>query len=159
MLKQILSAESCARCRYCCIFTKEDIWEIPFITSELKQYISDNIMRDCTFVPYRDGHVFKMDFMPDGNAYCPMLVGKGCILGDEKPFDCKIWPFRVMRKKNGKLVLALSTDCPSVATIPSKDLNNFLNSGFADMVFNEAEKNPAIIKDYVNTYLPVATKG
>ena len=23
----------------------------------------------------------------------------GCILGDEKPFDCKIWPYRVMNFK------------------------------------------------------------
>ena len=39
MLRNILSPETCAKCRICCIFDKYDVWETPVV--------------DCKIWPYR----------------------------------------------------------------------------------------------------------
>ena len=36
-----------------------------------------------------------MKFNGDEIIYCPAASDHGCVLGDKRPFDCKIWPFRV----------------------------------------------------------------
>ena len=39
---------------------------------------------------------------------------KGCTLSyEDKPFDCKIWPLRIM-KKDDEYVIALTPTCPSI---------------------------------------------
>lgn len=35
MLKKVLSPSTCAACGFCCVFDREDSWELPFITDEL----------------------------------------------------------------------------------------------------------------------------
>lgn len=57
-----------------------------------------NIDENAELEPYEDGYRFVMHFK-DGDelTYCPMLTEKGCALGDNKPFDCRVWPFRVNR--------------------------------------------------------------
>ena len=88
MLKKILSPQTCAKCRVCCVFDRSDIWEIPVISDELKSKLSGKaefVERDgvCTFaMPFKDGEEL---------VSCPMLTGSGCALGDDKPFDCKVW--------------------------------------------------------------------
>ena len=98
MLTEILSREACAKCRVCCVFDKDDIWEIPVISPETAEYIKKNIDENAELEPYEDGYRFVMHFK-DGDelTYCPMLTENGCALGDNKPFDCRVWPFRVNR--------------------------------------------------------------
>ena len=39
MLRNILSPETCAKCRICCIFDKYDVWETPVVSAELYEKI------------------------------------------------------------------------------------------------------------------------
>ena len=55
MLTEILSREACAKCRVCCVFDKDDIWEIPVISPETSEYIKKNIDENAELEPYEDG--------------------------------------------------------------------------------------------------------
>ena len=55
MLTEILSREACAKCRVCCVFDKDDIWEIPVIPPETAEYIKKNIDENAELEPYEDG--------------------------------------------------------------------------------------------------------
>ncbi|MFR2154515.1 MAG: hypothetical protein ACLS48_07625 [[Eubacterium] siraeum] len=45
MLTEILSREACAKCRVCCVFDKDDIWEIPCYSAETAEYIKRTLMK------------------------------------------------------------------------------------------------------------------
>lgn len=73
---------------------------------------------------------------------------KGCILSQEdKPFDCKIWPLRIMRKGD-RLVIALTPTCPSIGREPSEELKELVNNGLGEVIYNYAKENLFIIKEY-----------
>ena len=165
MLKNILSPKTCADCRICCIFDKYDVWETPVISEELAEKIKVS-NPDLKFVSKGDSgsYIFNMEKTWDEKEElfsCPALdPQKGCTLGDNKPFDCKIWPYRIM-ELNGVLVIAIASICPDLYEKPLRLLVNELENGLADMIFAEAEKNPAIIKPYEQGYpiLKVKTRN
>lgn len=159
MLTKILSREACAGCRVCCGFDRDDVWEIPVISPETAAYIIDNIDKNAELEPFQDGYRFVMHFT-DGEelSYCPMLTDKGCILGDKKPFDCRVWPFRVNRISDGILGITVSPVCETVSALPLSKLSAFLNEKYdkrgslADIMLDYAKKHPYIIKPYIDDY-------
>lgn len=127
MLKKILSKDTCANCRICCVFDDDDLWELP-------------------------GEIESPKQSEDGLYYCPKLSEKGCTLGDKKPFECKIWPFRVMEYK-GNLVITLSPVCGSLYKKPLNELMEFLkNDRLYELIFKTAKQRPDIVKPYVKGY-------
>lgn len=159
MLTEILSREACAKCRVCCVFDKDDIWEIPVISPETAEYIKKNIDENAELEPYEDGYRFVMQFK-DGDelTYCPMLTEKGCALGDNKPFDCRVWPFRVNRISENLLGITVSPVCETVSALPVSKLSTFINKRYneqgslADIMLDYAKKHPYIIKPYIDGY-------
>lgn len=158
MLKKILNPLSCGKCRICCGFVDSDKWEIPLVFTELKQHI-EREYPDIRLAPRGSEYVFDMEFDGSKIIYCPALSEKGCILGDSKPFDCRIWPFRV-NDLNGTRVITVSPVCGEVSELPLKALTEFVNAeGFADMLFAEAKKHPDMVKPYIGGYPIVAAEN
>ena len=156
MLKNILSPKTCAECRICCIFDKYDVWETPVISSELKAAIEAE-RDDLKFVSKGEtgAYIFNMENNWDEKKelfFCPALDNeKGCTLGENKPFDCKIWPYRVM-ELGGIQVISVASICPEIYSMPLKTVAEELERGLGDIIFSEADKNPAIVKHYEKGY-------
>ena len=100
-----------------------------------------------------------MEKEPDSDLYyCSLLDrSKGCIMGDEKPFDCKIWPFRVM-SLNGVNVITLSPVCPVVKTRPLEDIMKVCWQ-ISDEIFSQAKAHPEIVKPYIEVYPIIVTQN
>ena len=156
MLKDILSPSDCAKCRVCCVFDHYDLWESPIIPDEMKKSLSE-LDPELEFIPRNDSWVFNMNGLDDGLYYCPMLTDTGCRLGDSKPFDCRIWPYRVMNFR-GRFVITIASICPVMYKKPLNALIAELDGGLANIIFAEAENNPDIIKEYDNSY-PILKVG
>lgn len=157
MLSEILSKDECAKCKICCCFDSSDIWEAPVITDEMAENIVHK-QADQNFVIQNNVRILKMEKEPNEDLYyCSLLDRKkGCLMGDEKPFDCKIWPFRVM-DFNGHLVITLSPVCPVVKARPLDKIME-LSEKIAPLIFEQAKKNPDIVKPYINGYPIIAVK-
>ena len=156
MLKKILQPESCAKCRVCCGFVEEDKWEIPLIFGEFRGKIEEKLGVKLT--PRGDEYVFDMEFDGDKVVYCPAASEHGCTLGELKPFDCLIWPFRVNALGDVR-VITVSPVCGSVSELPLKTLSDFVNAdGFADKLFKTAREHPDIVKPYIDGYPIVAVE-
>jgi hypothetical protein len=151
MLGEILTREECARCRICCSFDSYDLWETPVITDGVKERALEI---DCNlrFSDVSGARLFIMQREPDEDLYfCPMLDHKkGCKLGDEKPFDCRIWPYRVMRFE-GRRVIVISPVCPTVYSKPLCEIKA-LAEKLAPTIFAEADKTPEMVKPYIAGY-------
>ena len=108
--------------------------------------------KGMALVPRGDEYVFDMAFDGDKIVMCPMAGENGCALGDEKPFDCRVWPFRV-NDLAGRRVITVSPVCRAVFALPLETLVQFLNEdGFADMLFSTARLHPDIVKPYMDGY-------
>ena len=157
MLKRILSNESCAKCRVCCVFDRDDCWEMPLVYPELAAFIKEKYPEVA--LKESDGvFSFVPDFDKDGLANCPMLTEKGCVLGDNKPYDCRIWPFRIMRTGD-RLVITVSPVCETVSALPLNALSAFVSDGFGDTVYKHAENHPEMIKPYIKDYPIIAVRN
>ena len=142
MLKEILNPEDCARCKFCCSFRRQSLWEVP---DKIKEYDWESEYK--TDDPYEE-------------VPCPYLVdGEGCQLdASEKPFECKIWPYRIMKMptclsndSESKLVLAYSKSCPAFQKLDKEVIVNF-GKKIMDTVTAEAVIDPSIIKEFDEGY-------
>ena len=151
MLKKILSGESCANCRLCCVFDRYDVWETPVFTEDIKNKILEKAP-DTQFLPVEGGYIFKVsEFDDEGLFSCPALTEKGCMLGDEKPFDCRIWPYRTMNI-GGRRAITIASICDELYNRPLSQLVDFLKEGLGEKIFAYADAHPEIVKPYYEGY-------
>lgn len=151
MLKKILSGKSCAECRLCCVFDRYDIWETPVFTEEIKNRIHQ-AKPDAEFIAKDGGYIFKVGELTDEQLFsCPALTENGCMLGDDKPFDCRIWPYRIMNV-GGRRAIAIASICEELYNRPLSELVNFLKEGTAEAIFAYADAHPEIVKPYYEGY-------
>ena len=159
MLGEILKKEDCASCRFCCSFRRCSLWETPVFTEENIEAIRNNnkldsavlnifSSKDNQYATYDLSDKYKTNDSEE-EAPCPFLGENGCKLNaEEKPWDCKIWPLRVMKKADGKLVIALTPTCPSVNKLDIENIKSFVQNKLADDLFEYAVNHPLLIKEY-----------
>lgn len=151
MLKEILSKASCAECRLCCVFDRYDVWETPLFEAETMGKVAAAVP-DAKFAKKGGGFVLNSGEITDGELFsCPALTENGCMLGDDKPFDCRIWPFRIMKSGEGR-VIAVSSLCSAVYGQSHDDLRDFLKEGLAKKIFAYADKFPEAVHELYNNY-------
>lgn len=164
MLSKVLSKETCADCRFCCSFRRKSLWETPLFDKDtVDKYNRDGVKFDRfteSGVEYGklnyDGKYLTDS--EDEEAACAFLHSeKGCVLNDEeKPFDCKIWPLRIM-KKDEQIVIALTPTCPAINSYPANIMEELVRDGLGQKIYNYAKEHPYIIKNYRENF-PVLMK-
>lgn len=152
MLKGLLSKSVCGECRICCGFDSTDVWEMPVMNEETKNKL-EALRPGTEFVRTKNSYITKCGELSDDEIfYCPALdKNTGCILGDEKPFDCKIWPYRVMNFKGSK-VITVCPVCGEIFSRPLRELVDFLECGLAVKIDEYSNEYPDIVKDYDFSY-------
>ena len=158
MLSKILSKRSCAACKFCCSFRRQSLWETPLFPPEMAEKLSRDNEYGVVgeFAATGDGDARRLVLEnnyrtddPEEEVPCTFLdPHKGCILkGEDKPFDCSIWPLRIMNK-GGKLVIALTPTCSAIGAVPSQALVELVQNGLGEKIFEYAKTHPYIIKEY-----------
>ena len=153
MLTKLLSRETCAECRLCCVFDHYDVWETPVLSQEIRNK-AEKLLPDAEFVSKGESSwLFRIrEFDEDDLFRCPLLdPQRGCKLGTEKPFDCQIWPVRIM-EFDGRQAITIAPICDAMMAQPIGALLSFLKEGLADTIFSYAEKNPDVVKPYDSMY-------
>ena len=155
MLKDVLSPGDCAKCGFCCSFRRQSLHLTPLFARETVDEIS-RLHPEARFKTLPNGAVtIDIDDQyrtgdSEEEAPCPFNK-KGCILpGHLKPFDCKLWPFRLMRSGDG-LALALVPTCP---WIEKDDTAKFkaTASSVAKEAMDYAKDHPEIVIEYRADY-------
>lgn len=158
MLGEILKKEDCAACRFCCSFRRTSLWETPIFTAENTEAVKADPSLDETplNVINKDGYCYaRYDLSgkyktddADEEVPCPYLGENGCILSDdEKPWDCKIWPLRVMNK-DGENVIALTPTCPSINRLDFRTVKEFVDEHLKKDIMDYAHAHPFLVKEY-----------
>ena len=156
MLSSILAKSACAACKFCCSFRRTSLWETPIFPAadlaKMKELNPDARFRRAG----SSGKSYTFDLTgsyhtqdPDEEAPCPFLdPNHGCTLPSElKPFECKIWPLRVVRKRDASLAVALTPTCPAINKVPLKQVRKLAASGLGQQILDYAAEHPDIIKE------------
>ena len=150
-LCEVYMPEECEKCRFCCSFRRTSLGETPLIDEELLEKLK-KLYPEAKF-KFVDGYytvdldnLYKTDD-PEEEALCYFNKGKGCILGDDKPLGCRIWPFRVM-KCGENLAIALNNDCPAFANKTLAEIYEALNFPLEKEMLDYAMKIPAFATKY-----------
>ena len=154
MLKDVLSPEECAKCGFCCSFRRQSLNLTPYFAKETVAEIRGlhpearfrTLPNSATTIDIGDR--YRTDDSEE-EAPCP-FNRKGCVLPPHlKPFDCKLWPFRLMKRGDG-LVLALVPTCPRI------DRESPRFKATAEAVFRKAAEyakdHPEIAIEYREDY-------
>lgn len=151
MIKKILNGKTCAECRLCCGFDRYDIWETPLFEEETMKAVKEKVP-SAEFAKRGNGYVLNAGMLTDGDLFlCPALTETGCMLGTAKPFDCSIWPFRIM-SLDGVRVIAVSSLCNAVYDLPHDSLREFLLEGLAAEIFSYADRYPEAVHTFCDNY-------
>ena len=155
MLGELLSPSDCATCGYCCSFRKKSLNLTPHFAKETIDEIT-RLFPEARFKSLPDGIVtIDLDDMyqtddEDEEVLCPFNK-TGCILPDHlKPFDCKLWPFRLM-KNGADLSLALVPSC-SYIKIDDRQKLKTVAQKVAKEAVGYAKDHPEIIIDFREDY-------
>ena len=162
MLKDVLSPADCAKCGFCCSFRRQSLGLTPLFAKETVEEIR-RLHPEARFRTLPNGAVtidigdqYRTDDSEE-EALCP-FNRKGCVLPAHlKPFDCELWPFRLMKSGDG-FVLALVPTCP---WIERKDVEKLKATAAA--VFRKAveyaKEHPEIAIEYGADYEVVIPAG
>jgi Fe-S-cluster containining protein len=107
-----LPANPCQTCRGCCAFEEEDRYFATLFTDQELAVLKARGMHGDFFVPYRGSStVFQINLIRSvarPRMYvCPYLdeTTHLCSIYDDRPFDCRFWPFIFMKDTSKKQVL------------------------------------------------------
>lgn len=160
MLKKVLSSEDCAACRNCCVFQEESRWETPVLTREKAEAVKKALNRQDCVLPYENSFVLASveregELPPGAEPYKCVALNEeqGCVLTErEKPFDCSLWPVRVMRKED-RVYIMLAEGCHTVDGTFIEKINKLLQEGLKEQILKEIKINPDIVKPYTDNYI------
>ena len=149
MLTKLLAREACADCKECCVFSRYSTWEQPALSPETR-LLAEQILPEAKFISKGESSfLFRIrEDYPEDLFLCPLLdTEQGCLLGENKPFECRIYPFQVS-EINGRTAITLSPLCEVMMQKPVGILLEFLKQEVAEQIFAYAELHPDVIRPY-----------
>jgi Fe-S-cluster containining protein len=175
-MKQIIHHEQCKRCGECCRFREDRQDFAPIFTVEELDSIQQTRETLPEFLPFKGtDNIFQIQLKkaekptPFYPYVCPFLDEEAysCTIYDVRPFDCRVWPFIVLRvKETGQVLLAHFTGsaCLALAEVQPKDFNAY-DAYMGQMVTSEEflaflRKYPQLIWDHESqgNYITVPSK-
>lgn len=159
MIKEMLSPGECARCRECCVFEAGEAFALPVITDRVR----DICRREFPLVRFAErpggGYMFDIRSYADENGLCPcpVLTPKGCALGDEKPFECSIFPLRVC-SDGDSVYIVLDSACHVMAQKDTDMIKDYLRGGAGERIVKRAGDS-GCIRTFSPMYATILYKG
>lgn len=124
MLTCVFTPASCAHCRLCCHFRRQSAWETPFLEPRQAAQLAARGIQLCA---RPDGsQSIALSFHtdnPEESCNCPLLdPARGCTLPrEERPFECRVWPLRLMHDARGRLCIGCYTACPALTDTATRE--------------------------------------
>lgn len=149
MLTHLFTPEQCAQCKLCCNFRRSSAWETPALDDHLIQALQT---AGTALERRQDGSCsFRLTYHgsdPAETANCPMLDPcSGCTLPRElRPFECRIWPLRLMRTGDARLALGLYLNCPALTPPVRARLVEEATGALLPRLLEQAKRQPLIVR-------------
>lgn len=145
-MKQIIKHEQCLRCRECCRFRADRLYFAPLFTQDEIESIRQTGADMPEFVPFQGSDkVFQIKLQPAQikdpvyEYVCPFLdeANYVCTIYEQRPFDCQVWPFIVMREAGRKILAHFTGEsCLALDEVDAADFAEYRDY-FAALIRSE----------------------
>ncbi len=156
MLTRIFTPETCATCKLCCNFERSSAWETPFLDDEILPALQ---RLNVPLQKKPDGSLgVALHFHsnhPQETCNCPLLDPlSGCTLPREiRPFECRVWPLRMMYDEQGNHCLACYKHCPALAEPEKMNLlTQYAKETLLPLMRQYAETYPQSVRPFHPRY-------
>ena len=162
----------CRKCDdSCCRFHRGYTKYAPFFSTEEKnKLVKKGLLKSTDFKKEKTGpsssgglrragwQMYLKKWRKKSNySYCPILdkKTKKCQAYNCRSLDCSLYPFLIMKNRQGKLVLGLDMECPvakkaNKAWEKDKKFTRQVKSFFASKKFkNYLKKHPGFVEEYI----------
>lgn len=166
-MKKAVSSKDCFSCRDCCYFYKNQRYFAPVFTEDEVRRIRKLRRKLPTFKRYKDyPHTYQVVLKKVRKKklmyVCQFLDEKThvCTIYKERPFDCRIWPLLIMRKKDRAYIAYFNQDfCPALKNMTKKGLDKYMRY-MVKLITGERyirflKKNPALIWGWEKDAIPL----
>ena len=156
MLTHIFNSSACARCRLCCNFRPASVWETPFLEDSLCELLHRQGIPLCTRP--NGARSFCLSFRTDSaeeTADCPLLdPARGCTLPRaQRPFECRVWPLRLMQDASGTLCIDCYTACPALSDAETlESLKAYACGDLLPVLLDYARRFPQSVRAFHPAY-------
>ena len=139
----------CLSCDVCCRFPEQGSFLAPVVTPDEAGAI---------------GKEGRVDLVPSGDGYiCPFFTTSSnrCSIYDVRPFDCKLYPFALMKSRDGnEIILGIDTKCPIAnGALPEEDIASYIEDLIAFIESDDVKKfilkNPLLIGPFQEDVVPL----
>lgn len=165
-LKQFIPQNFCLSCDGCCRYAeKNTAWAPLFVFEEIAGLVTGDIVPPSLFA-HKDihrGEAARVDLARAGEQFiCPCfdLGNNQCKIYAYRPFDCRLYPFLLLRSE-GKVYLAADEKCPFIKkTGKSAEAEKYIAylAGFLSSAqfLKWVKANPEIVQEYPGDYRIIA---
>ncbi|MDD5004998.1 MAG: YkgJ family cysteine cluster protein [Candidatus Omnitrophica bacterium] len=138
LFKQLVPQDFCLSCDVCCRFTEpQTIWAPLFTKEEIEYLVEKDILPPLVFTGHPENQT-KKDKNKISSAQrinlvnykdyfiCPCfdVFDSHCKIYAERPFECQLYPFLLVRKSN-KFYLAMDKKCPYLNKVQKNQLKTY----------------------------------
>ena len=156
MLTSIFTPATCSSCKLCCNFCPASSWETPYLENKLADQLE---ARGIALTTRPNGsRSFALHFHmndPQETCNCPLLnPDSGCTLPRaERPFECRVWPLRLMYTPEGALCIACYDSCPALNTPEAKKaMHDYATGELLPVMLQYAAEHPQSIRPFNPNY-------
>ncbi|MBN2454751.1 YkgJ family cysteine cluster protein [Candidatus Woesearchaeota archaeon] len=158
-MEQLMTSSDCKKCSLCCRFADGFEDYAPVFSTEEKEKVLKKGFPSSLFKKIgNELWQVSLERRADQVLYCPFYSGWQCKIYDVEPFECVLWPFYVMKSRDGKkALLAIDEDeaCPA-ALAESKKFKSHVVYLIKKLQSEEMvrffSKNPQLIYRYEADY-------
>lgn len=159
MLDGIVETADCQQCGLCCTFHDDDKVDAPLFTEEQRRQVETAPYgQEVTFTRQNDMWQVDLTAQAEGLYACPLLdqATRMCNAREIDNFDCRAWPFYIMRKEDGETLLTLSPDCPAaVARYQNPVIEGIIGRKVLPLMIKHVSVNPGLIAPYREEVIPL----
>lgn len=154
---RLVTAADCAQCKECCFFESYTLADTPSVSDDTAVRAS-MLIPEVRFTEPYGKRLFLMLPTDDPEIFvCPMLDhSKGCLLGADKPFECRLFPFALMQR-DGVRMITLSPSCPCISEQSREHMKRTAADLLSD-VLAEADRRPELVRPYEAGYTVMCTE-
>lgn len=144
MIESLIAIDQCSRCKICCIYDNDDLWDAPSFSKQEWKAIPQKAREKVSFTVGNKLWYPELIQIGISEFACPFLGENGCTLLSNKPFKCALWPLYVVETIHGNAVV-YSNVCPNI-TRSEEVIRETLGTHFFERLRSIVAYNPEFIE-------------
>lgn len=140
-MKQLLTLQDCLDCKDCCYYYINYRDLAPAFDKTTKADKKRLVDKKTHFIA-RCSKKKNDDYF-----FCDFKQGDRCELEEQRPFACKLYPFNVMKDKNGNVVIGIDWNCKGVKKKTKEEIDIYIKK-LKPFLKKELENRPFLVENF-----------